>query len=101
MIPKSMAPKLIKFAHTSKIFIKIKAKSKDKGIVDATISPPLQLPSKKTKTKITISAPSTRLVVTVLVVSEINSLRSKKGSTVTPFGNDFSIRLRSEEHTSE
>ncbi len=89
MMPKSMAPRLIKLAQTPNTFIKIKAKSSDSGIVDATISPPRQLPKRITKTKMTISAPSIRLVATVLVVLRIKSLRSMKVSMCTPSGNDF------------
>ena len=91
IIPKSIAPKLIKFTQTSNTFIKIKANNKDNGIVEATIKPPRQLPNKKISTKITINAPSIRFVVTVEVVSPINLLRSNNGSIITPSGNDFSI----------
>ena len=91
IIPKSIAPKLIKLAQTSKTFINIKANNNDKGMVEATIKPPRQLPNKKISTKITINAPSIRLVETVEVVSPINLLRSNNGSIMTPSGNDFSI----------
>ena len=91
IIPKSIAPKLIRFAQTSKTFININANNKDNGIVEATIKPPRQFPKRKIRTKITIKAPSIRLVETVDVVSAISLLRSNKGSMVTPSGKDFSI----------
>ena len=91
MIPKSIAPKLIKFAQTSNAFININANNKDKGIVEATIKPPRQFPNKKMRTKMTINAPSKRFFVTVDVVSAINLLRSNKDSIITPSGKDFSI----------
>ena len=91
IIPKSIAPRLIKFAQTPNTFIRMKAKSSDNGIVEATIKPPRQLPNKNTNTKITISAPSIKFWLTVLVVLAINVLRSKNGSIVTPLGSDFCI----------
>ena len=91
-IPKSKAPRLIRFAQTSKIYIIIKAKSNAKGMVDATIKPPRKLPKKITKTKITISAPIPRFSATVLVVLLIILLRSRKGLMTTPSGNDFCIK---------
>ena len=91
IIPKSIAPKLIRLAHTLNTFIKINANSKDSGIVEATIKPPRQLPNKKMRTKITIKAPSIRFVATVEVVSPINLLLSKRGSITTPSGRDFCI----------
>ena len=91
IIPKSIAPKLIRLAQTSKTFISINANNRDNGIVEATIKPPRQLPNKKIRTNITINAPSIRLVATVEVVSAINLLRSNKGSIMTPSGNDSSI----------
>ena len=60
-IPKSMAPKLIRLADTPKMRIRMKAKSIDRGITDATISPARTLPRKMMSTKNTITAPSIRL----------------------------------------
>ena len=91
IIPKSIAPKLIRFAQTLNAFINIKANNNDNGIVEATIKPPRQFPNKKIRTKITINAPSIRFVATVDVVSAISLLRSNKGSIITPSGKDFSI----------
>ncbi len=68
IIPKSMAPRLMRLAHTPKIFIRIKAKSRASGITEAVISPPRRLPSSSTSTKMTISEPSMRFLATVEVV---------------------------------
>ena len=89
IIPKSIAPKLIRFDQTPKTFIMIKANSKDKGIVEATIKPPLKFPKKITRTKITISPPSSRLFRTVPVVLAISFALSKNGTIDTPSGKDF------------
>ena len=91
MIPKSMAPRLIRLAQTSKMFIRIKANKSDNGIVEATINPPRQFPSRMMSTKMTMSPPSSKLLVTVEVVSDISSLRSRNGFIDTPSGRDFSI----------
>ena len=88
IIPKSIAPKLIRFAQTSKAFININANNNDRGIVDATMRPPRQFPKSKTKTKITMRPPSNRFPITVPVVSAINSLRSRNGFMLTPSGRD-------------
>ena len=79
IIPKSIAPKLIKFASTPKIYINDKAKSKHNGITEATTKPDLKLPNSNTTTKITIKHPKTKFSVTVNVVLAISSLRSKNG----------------------
>ena len=79
MIPKSMAPRLNKLASTPKMFIKVSAKSKQRGITEATTSPERQLPSNSTTTKTTIKQPKTKFSVTVNVVLPISSLRSRKG----------------------
>ncbi len=65
MIPKSMAPKLIKLASTPKRYMRDKAKSKHKGITEATTNPDLRLPNKITTTKMTIKHPKIRFSVTV------------------------------------
>ena len=60
--PKSIAPKLIKLPLTPKSFIIEMANNKANGITEATTKPALQLPNNNTKMKITIKAPSIRLV---------------------------------------
>ena len=78
IIPKSIAPKLIKLASILKIFIKVMAKSKHNGITEATTNPERQFPSKTTTTKITIKQPKIRFSATVKVVFPTSSLRSRK-----------------------
>ena len=87
IIPKSIAPKLIKFPLTPNAFIKITAKSMDKGITEATISPALKFPRNKIKTKITIKAPSSKFFVTVPIALSTNLPLSIKASATTPSGN--------------
>ena len=67
------------------------AKSIAKGMTEATIKPALKLPRNKTKTKITINAPSNKLVETVLTVFSISLVLSTNTSIFTPFGKDFSM----------
>ena len=78
MIPKSMAPRLIRLASTPKIYIMERAKSRLNGITDATTIPERKFPSSRTTTKITIRHPRTRFSVMVRVVRPISSLRSRK-----------------------
>ena len=87
--PKSIAPKLIKFALTPKTFIIPSANSMDKGIAEATIKPARRFPRNKTNTKMTISAPSTRFFSTVFMARSTRSVRSKYGSMTTSAGSDF------------
>ena len=87
--PKSMAPNDIKFPPTPNIFINIMAKSIDNGITDETIKPALKFPRKNTSTKITINAPSNKLVSTVLIALLTILVLSKNGSMTTPSGNIF------------
>ena len=87
--PKSIAPKLIRFADTPKTFIIAKAKSRESGMAEATINPALIFPRKTISTKITINAPSIRFVSTVLIARLIKFVLSRKASTCTSAGNDF------------
>ena len=61
------------------------------GMTDETINPARKLPKKNTKTKITIKAPSNKLVSTVLMALLTIFVLSKKGSMTTPSGNIFCI----------
>ena len=79
IIPKSIAPKLIKLASTPNRYIKEKAKSKQRGMTEATMRPDRKFPNNKTTTKMTIRQPSIKFSMTVCVVLLISSLRSKKG----------------------
>ena len=84
-----MAPKDIRFPPTPNIFIKIMAKSMDKGITEDTIRPALKLPKKNTSTNTTISAPSNKLVSTVSMALLTILVLSKNGSMTTPSGSIF------------
>ena len=77
IIPKSIAPRLIKLASTPKMFIIEMANNKLNGITEATTKPERKLPSNKTTTKMTINDPKIRFSDTVKVVLPISSLRSK------------------------
>ncbi len=89
MIPKSMAPRLMRFAHTPKMRIMMNAKSSDSGMTDAVMMPPRRLPMMSTSTKTTMRAPSMRLRAMVLVVRSMRLVRSRNGRIVMPFGRDF------------
>ena len=86
IIPKSIAPKLIKFPLTPKWFIKITAKSIESGITDATINPARRLPRNSINTNITINAPSKRFLVTVPIALSTNLPLSMNASATTPSG---------------
>ena len=87
--PKSIAPKLIKLALTPNTFIKPRANNMDNGMADATISPALKFPKNKTKTKMTIRAPSIKFFSTVAMARSTRSVRSKNGSIITSSGKAF------------
>ena len=89
--PKSSAPKLIRLPSTPNKFIRQIANNNANGITEATINPALRFPSNKTKTKITINAPSNKFLDTVPMALSTNFVLSKNGSTVIPSGNVFSI----------
>ena len=91
MIPKSMAPKLIKLASTLNKYIMDKANNKLKGMTEATTSPERKLPSNKTTTNTTIRQPKTRFSTMVSVVRPINSDRSKNPLITIPSGRVDSI----------
>ena len=89
--PKSIAPRLMRLPDTPKRFIIEMAKSMDKGITEATTKPALRFPRKRIRIKITLNAPSIRLVETVLIALSTNFLRSRNGSISTPSGRVFLI----------
>ena len=78
IIPKSIAPRLIKLASTPNTFIIEIANSKLNGITEATTKPERQFPNSKTTTNMTINDPKMRFSATVNVVLSISSVRSKK-----------------------
>ena len=67
------------------------AKSIERGITDATNNPALKLPKNNTSTKMTIKAPSAKLVSIVRMALLTILVLSKKGSITTPSGNVFSM----------
>ena len=79
IIPKSIAPKLMRFASTLKSLIRLSAKSSENGITEATTKPDRQFPSNTTTTKITMRQPRMRFSATVNEVLPTRSLRSKNG----------------------
>ena len=89
IIPKSIAPRLIRLAHTLNCFMSMKANNRESGIVVAVIIPPRTLPNNITRANITMRAPSKRFVFTVLVVLSIRELRSRNGFISKPSGKDF------------
>ena len=89
--PKSMAPRLIRLPLTPKIFIMVTAKSKARGITEATTRPARKLPIKSTKMNTTIKAPSRRFFSTVPMALSTSLVRSRNGSTSTPLGRDLRI----------
>ena len=91
--PKSRAPRLIRFPLTPNIFMRIMAKSMANGITDATIKPARQFPRNNTNTKITIKAPSIRLLRTVWMALLTILVRSRKGSMIMPSGKVFLMSL--------
>ena len=84
--PKSSAPKLIKFPETPKTFINEIANNIASGMTEATIKPARKFPSNRTRTKITINAPSIRFFETVEIALFTNFVRSKYTSISTPSG---------------
>ena len=91
MIPKSIAPKLIRLASTSKRYIMERANSSDKGITEAMTNPERRLPRIRTTAKMTIRKPRSRFSVTVEVVLAMSSLRSRKALILMPSGRVGSI----------
>ena len=63
----------------------------ESGITDATSNPARRFPKNNTNTKITISAPSIKFLVTVLMALFTILVLSRNGSITTPSGKDFWI----------
>ncbi len=91
IIPKSIAPKLIKLASTPKIYMSESANNKHSGITEATTNPERIFPRSSTTTKITIKQPKIRFSAMVKVVFPISSLLSKNGFILIPGGNEDCI----------
>ena len=86
IIPKSMAPRLIKLASIPKIYIIERAKSKLSGMTEAMTNPERMLPKSSTTTKMTIRQPRMRFSATVAVVFLMRALRSRKPLMWMPSG---------------
>ena len=69
MIPKSMAPRLSRFALIRPCTMPEVARSIESGITSATMSAPARLPSSSSRSAITSAAPVTRFVRTVSSVA--------------------------------
>ncbi len=91
IIPKSIAPRLIRFPLSPKSLIIPKANSMLNGMTLATTSPARQFPRKSTRMNITISPPATRLWAMVFSTRFTSCVRSMKGSITTPSGRLFCI----------
>jgi len=74
IIPKSSAPKLIRFASTPKIYINEIVNNKASGIIDAITNAERIFPRRITTINITIKQPKIRVSATVNEVFEISSL---------------------------
>ena len=86
MIPKSIAPKLIKLALTLPAAIPVNVNNIAKGITNIVIIAARILPKKINKMATTNSAPSSRLVFTVLIALSIKIVRSYIVLVITPAG---------------
>ena len=91
--PKSKAPRLIRLPLTPNKFIMMMAKSMASGITEATKKPARKFPRKSTSTNITINAPSSKFLLTVLIELFTIFVRSRKGSIITPSGNVFCMSV--------
>ena len=92
MIPKSSAPRLIRFALTFALTIPVKVISIDSGITSAVISAARMLPRNRNSTAITSTAPSSRFFFTVATAFSTSTVRSYTGIAFTPAG---SVRFTS------
>ena len=75
MIPKSIAPRLMRFALTLFATIPVTAKSIDSGITRAVMTAARILPRKRNRTTMTRVAPSKRLLRTVRMVLSTRVVR--------------------------
>ena len=76
MMPKSIAPKLIRLPETRFIAMPVIANSMLSGMTNATINAARILPNRANKTAITNTAPSNKLVRTVSMVLSTKVVRS-------------------------
>ena len=89
IIPKSSAPRLIRFTSIPKRYIMAMVKSIDSGMMDEITSADRKLPKISSTTKNIIMKPMVRFSNTVNDVLPISSLRSTIGLIKTPSGSVF------------
>ena len=75
IMPKSIAPRLIRFAEMPRWCMPTRATSSDSGITEVTTRAARQSPSMTSSTAITSTAPSARLSRTVRMVRPVRSAR--------------------------
>ena len=92
MIPKSSAPRLIRFALTFALTMPVNVISIDSGITSAVISAARMLPRNRNRIAITRIAPSSRFFLTVATAFSTSTVRSYTGTARTP---DGSVRFTS------
>ncbi|KAF5039055.1 hypothetical protein DSECCO2_547930 [anaerobic digester metagenome] len=86
IIPKSSAPRLIRFASTPKMNIIDIVNKRERGIMEVITSADLMFPRSSSTVSITINAPSIRFSTTVNVVFATSSLLSTMGFIKIPSG---------------
>ncbi|AIV66332.1 heavy metal efflux pump CzcA domain protein [Burkholderia pseudomallei K42] len=92
MMPKSSAPRLIRFALTFALTMPVKVISIDSGITSAVITAARMLPRNRKRTAITSTAPSSRFFFTVRTAFSTSTVRSYTAIARTPAG---SVRFTS------
>jgi hypothetical protein len=76
MIPKSIAPRLMRFALTLSSTMPVTVNSIDSGMTQAVAIAALKLPRTRKRTTITSRAPSRRFFSTVAMVASTRCVRS-------------------------
>ncbi len=89
IIPKSRAPRLIRFTSMPKMYIMAMVKSIDSGMIDEMTSADRKFPNISNTTKNIMMNPMDRFSKTVNDVLPISSLRSTMGLIKTPSVNVF------------
>ena len=86
MMPKSSAPRLIKFALTFCCTMPVKVNSMAKGMTAAVINAARKLPKNTNSTAITSAAPSSKFACTVAIALSTKCVRSYTVTARTPLG---------------
>ena len=89
MMPKSIAPRLIRLALTRVSTMPVIVNSIASGITQAVTIAARMFPRTRNSTAITSSAPSTRFFSTVSMVASTRRVRSYTVRATTPSGRDF------------